>query len=150
MGRRVSKMSKNINGVKNTLKKKNNRQKMRDSNRLAVRVLLDAGFDDIWLKPHTKFTDYVYSKNGNYYAMDLWGMWDGIARKNDKVVFLALKTNKWDSDNKIKLWMSKVSGVEAIAINVKNKRVDLRYYGSPSNSYSIISDPMISLPTSPN
>lgn len=126
MGEYLSQMQTNGN-----VKKKpriNPRAIMRKSNRLAVKVLLNAGFDDIWLKPHTRRHDYVYSSVGGYYTLDLWNMWDGIAIKNGVIVFLAIKTNRWDSDVKIKNWMSTKTGVEAVAINVKNGKIDLRYY----------------------
>lgn len=71
---------------------------MRVSNKLAVKWCLEHGIDDIWLKPHGKRTDTHYCKRGNYRALDLFGLFDGIAWFDRKIVFLQIKTNKWASE----------------------------------------------------
>ena len=55
-----------------------NRQRMRFSNRKAVLWLLKNGYDDIWLKPHTKRTDLTYTQGEWYRVIDLWNLFDGI------------------------------------------------------------------------
>ena len=68
----------------------NNRERMRISNKLAVKWCLEHGIDDIWLKPHGKRTDTHYCKRGNYRALDLFGLFDGIAWFDRKIVFLQI------------------------------------------------------------
>ena len=116
----------------------NNRQRMRYSNKLAVKWLLVHGFDEIWLKRHTKRHDFHYTVKGNYVALDLWKLFDGIAIqttrcKNFKsVVFLQLKTNAWPSDNELVQWLSDKLGCYVMAINIKKVKkkwvIFNRYY----------------------
>ena len=51
-----------------------NRQRMRFSNRKAVLWLLKNGYDDVWLKPHTKRTDLTYTQGEWYRVIDLWNL----------------------------------------------------------------------------
>ena len=97
----------------------NNRERMRASNRYAVDWLLEDNYYDVWLKPHVKNQDRVYHPDGNYWATDLWNMWDGISWKDDELWFIAIKTNKWHSEKAIRGWLQNREGVHAIAINVK-------------------------------
>ena len=56
----------------------NPRQRMRASNRKSVMWLLKNGYDEIWLKSHTRRTDLVYTVGEWYRALDLWNLFDGI------------------------------------------------------------------------
>lgn len=106
---------------------------MRCSNRYAVDQLLSQGYDHIWLKKHMRKPDRHYSQQGHYYGIDVWNMFDGICIKDGKVVFIAIKTNNWDSSNKINDWLSDKVGVNVISINVKTKngrKMDVRHYQS--------------------
>ena len=58
--------------------KMNTRQRMRFSNRKAVLWLLESGYDEIWLKPHIRRSDLVYTVGEWYRALDLWNLFDGI------------------------------------------------------------------------
>tara|TARA_B100000029_G_scaffold90683_1_gene80492 strand:+ start:1218 stop:1556 length:339 start_codon:yes stop_codon:yes gene_type:complete len=111
----------------------NPRERMRRSNAKAVEWLLKNGYTEVWLKPHGLRQDKVYRANGDHYwALDLWNQWDGICIKDGEVVFIAIKTNKWQSDKQIRSWMQDKFGIHALAINVKlsvrKYIVDVRHY----------------------
>lgn len=121
----------------------NNRERMRYSNRLAVKWLLTHGFDEIWLKRHTKFHDIHYTQKGNYVALDLWRLFDGICvnlkrsrtpghYQKGSLVFLQLKTNAWPSETELIQWLKNKHGCLVMAINVrkikKEWEVFNRYY----------------------
>ena len=98
----------------------NNRERMRYSNKLAVKWLLAHDFDEIWLKRHTKRHDIHYTQKGNYVALDLWKLFDGIAiSKQGAMIFLQLKTNAWPSDNDLCKWLMDKTGCFVMAINIK-------------------------------
>lgn len=111
----------------------NNRQRMRYSNKIAVKWLLSHDFDEIWLKRHTKRHDIHYTQNGNYVGLDLWKLFDGICinmvsttpslnrgySEHGSMVFLQLKTNAWPSDNELIQWLKDKHGCYVMAINVR-------------------------------
>ena len=103
----------------------NNRQRMRYSNKISVKWLLSHGFDEIWLKRHTKRHDIHYTQKGNYVGLDLWKLFDGICIKQGfevnarSMVFLQLKTNAWPSDNELIQWLKDKHGCYVMAINVR-------------------------------
>ena len=106
---------------------------MRYSNKLAVKWLLAHDFDEIWLKRHTKRHDIHYTQKGNYVALDLWKLFDGITiDKTGKCVFLQLNTFAWPSDNILSAWLMIKTGISVMAINVKRVKkkwvVFNRYY----------------------
>jgi len=92
---------------------------MRVSNRKAISYLMNKrDFDQVWLKAHTKFHDLVYSTEGNYKALDIFNLWDGIGLHDNSVYFLQLKTNAWPKEQPIIDWCTKYNA-KAMAINVK-------------------------------
>lgn len=103
-----------------------NRQRMRVSNQLTIDYLLENGFDDIWLKPHTWLKDYVYtqklkaSKKRYYKATDLWNLFDGIAFIQHKPHYIQIKTNAWAAEKPIKEFL-KIHYIDVIVINVTNR-----------------------------
>ena len=96
---------------------------MRYSNKIAVKWLLAHGFDEIWLKRHTKRHDIHYTQKGNYVGLDLWKLFDGICInmkvQANSMVFLQLKTNAWPSDNELIQWLKDKHGCYVMAINVR-------------------------------
>jgi hypothetical protein len=56
---------------------------MRASNRKSVMWLLKNGYDEIWLKSHTRRSDLVYTVGEWYRALDLWNLFDGICFDHD-------------------------------------------------------------------
>ena len=66
----------------------NPRERMRQSNRRAVNYLLSKGYDDIWLKPHGRRQDLVYTLGEWYRALDLWNLFDGICFDPDGNIIL--------------------------------------------------------------
>ncbi len=81
----------------------NPRQRMRFSNRKAVNYLLSKGYDDIWLKPHGRRHDLVYTQGEWYRALDLWNLFDGICfDKDGNAIFIQIKTNAWAAEKPIK------------------------------------------------
>lgn len=110
----------------------NTRERMRISNKLAREHLLRIGFEQIWLKSHTKFHDKIYINDGtNYNALDLFNLWDGIALREDGVWFLQIKTNAWAKDDPLTQWCTKYNA-KGLNINVKlinnEYQVLMRYY----------------------
>ena len=80
-----------------------NRQRMRFSNRKAVLWLLKNGYDDIWLKPHTKRTDLTYTQGEWYRVIDLWNLFDGICFDAEgNIILIQIKTNSWAKEEDIK------------------------------------------------
>lgn len=104
-------------------KVKTKRDVMRDSNTIARSFLIDKKFDNIWLKPHYRYLDTVWTQDGTYQAQDLWNLFDGIAfDKNGNPIFLQIKTDNWPNEKQIKHFIKRFK-VKAMAINVKTKLV---------------------------
>ncbi len=72
----------------------NTRQRMRLSNAYSTKWLLLQGYDEIWLKPHGRFNDRVYTKKGYYDAKDIFNLHDGICKDEQGYIFLQISTNK--------------------------------------------------------
>ena len=99
-----------------------NRQRMRFSNRKAVLWLLKNGYDEIWLKPHTKRTDLVYTVGDWYRIIDLWNLFDGICFDSEgNICLLQIKTNNWANETDIINFLSDKKHLKALSINVKGK-----------------------------
>ena len=112
----------------------NPRQRMRFSNRKAVLHLLGLGYDEIWLKPHVRRADLVYTRGEWYRALDLWNLFDGICFNPDgEAVYLQIKTNAWAKEQEIVDFMSdKKMLVMVLNVREKDKKweVLLRGYDS--------------------
>ena len=95
---------------------------MRFSNRKAVLWLLKNGYDEIWLKAHTKRTDLVYAIGEWYRIIDLWNLFDGICFDGDgNIILLQIKTNSWANEKDIKDFLSDKKHLKVLSINVKGK-----------------------------
>jgi len=93
---------------------------MRVSNRKAVMYLLKEGYDNIWLKPHTRRADLVYTIGEWYRALDLWNLFDGIAfNPNGEAVYIQIKTNAWAKEKPIKDFLIDKKNFLVMSINVK-------------------------------
>ena len=100
----------------------NTRQRMRFSNRKAVLWLLENGYDEIWLKPHIRRTDLVYTVGEWYRALDLWNLFDGICfDEGGNIVLIQVKTNAWASAKPINDWLKNKNNLIVLVINVKGK-----------------------------
>ncbi len=97
-----------------------NRARMRISNRFAIDDLLEKGFDQIWLKPHTARNDYVHTQKGTYMATDLWNLFDGICFGNSTPYFMQIKTNAWAKRELFEKFQRN-HDVNVLNINVTNK-----------------------------
>jgi len=96
---------------------------MRASNRKAVLWLLKNGYDEIWLKPHIRRADLVYTRGEWYRALDLWNLFDGICFDEDNnVVFLQIKTNSWAKDKPLEDFVKSHKNIKIISINVKGEK----------------------------
>ena len=98
----------------------NNRQRMRASNLLVRKWLLENNYDDIWFKAHTNHSDLVFTQKGNYLATDLWNLFDGICFGDGKVFFLQMKTNSWADGKKIIEFIKK-HDMQVLSFNVSNQ-----------------------------
>ena len=112
----------------------NNRQRMRSSNRKAVLHLLKLGYDDIWLKPHTRRHDLIYTTGEWYRALDLWNLFDGVCfDSNGNLVLLQIKTNAWASKKRVEEFLSDKKNLKVLVINVKYGKmwtVEVREYNT--------------------
>lgn len=100
----------------------NNRERMRASNLLVRKWLLENSYDSIWFKPHTVRNDLVFTQKGNYLATDLWNLFDGICfNKFGLIVFLQMKTNAWAKEKPIGDFLKNHYGFEVLSFNVTNK-----------------------------
>ena len=115
-----------------------NRQRMRASNLLVRKWLLENKFDNIWFKPHSKRNDLVFTQNGNYLAIDLWNLFDGICfTEFGGIVFLQIKTNSWAKEKPIRDFLKKTHDLRVMVFNVTDKlkeckkhyKVFVRRYG---------------------
>lgn len=111
----------------------NPRERMRSSNRKAVIWLLKNGYDDIWLKPHTRRHDLVYNTGDWYRALDLWNLFDGICfNKGGDIILIQIKTNSWAKEEPIKKFLSDKQNLIALSINVSKRgskwEVNIREY----------------------
>ena len=98
------------------------RERMRYSNKLAVAWMLANGFDQIWLKRHVRRHDFHYTQKGNYVALDLWNLFDGICWYRGRTVYIQIKTNGWADEKAIMAWLeTKASNTIVLVINVKKK-----------------------------
>lgn len=66
---------------------------MRLSNAYATKWLLSQGYNDVWLKPHYKFNNKVYTDVGHYDAQDIFNLHDGICKGDREYIFLQISTN---------------------------------------------------------
>ncbi len=99
----------------------NSRQRMRASNRKAVMWLLKNNYDEIWLKPHVRRADLVYTRGEWYRALDLWNLFDGICFDSDNnLVFIQIKTNSWAKEPPLKTFAETHKNIKILSINVKN------------------------------
>ena len=95
---------------------------MRVSNRKAVHWLLGNGYDDIWLKPHGRRHDLIYTRGEWYRALDLWNLFDGICfDKEGNVVLIQIKTNAWASEKNIKDFLRDKKNVIVLVLNVNRR-----------------------------
>lgn len=102
-----------------TKQKINNRQRMRESNRRVREWMLENGFDQIFFKAHTKRPDLIYTQKGNYRAIDLWNLFDGMCfNQNNKIIFFQVKTNAWAREKPILNFCMKYE-LAAYSFNVK-------------------------------
>ena len=100
----------------------NTRQRMRFSNRKAVLWLLENGYDEIWLKPHIRRSDLVYTVGEWYRALDLWNLFDGICFDADgNIVLIQIKPTAWASASPINDWLKDKNKLIVLVINVKGK-----------------------------
>ena len=100
----------------------NNRERMRASNLLVRRYLLENNFDQIWFKPHSKRSDLVFTQKGNYLATDLWNLFDGICfTEFGGIVFLQMKTNSWAKEKPIMEFLARTHDLRVMSFNVTNK-----------------------------
>ena len=100
----------------------NTRQRMRFSNRKAVLWLLENGYDEIWLKPHIRRTDLVYTAGEWYRALDLWNLFDGICfNDGGDLILIQIKTNAWAAAKPISDWLKDKNNLIVLVINVKGK-----------------------------
>jgi len=92
---------------------------MRVSNRKAVHWLLGNGYDDIWLKPHGRRHDLIYTTGVWYRALDLWNLFDGICfDKVGNIVLIQIKTNAWAKEKPIKDFLLDKKELIALSLNV--------------------------------
>jgi hypothetical protein len=95
---------------------------MRFSNRKAVLWLLKNGYDEIWLKPHIRRTDLVYTAGEWYRALDLWNLFDGICFNDEgDLILIQIKTNSWAAAKPISDWLKDKNNLIVLVINVKGK-----------------------------
>ena len=105
-----------------SIKIMNTRERMRFSNRKAVLWLLENGYDEIWLKAHTKRQDLVYNIGDWYRALDLWNLFDGICFDNEgNLILIQIKTNAWAAKKPIIDWLKHKKNLIVLVINVKRK-----------------------------
>ena len=95
---------------------------MRYSNKMAIKWMLKKGFDQIWLKRHVRRHDFHYTQNGNYVALDLWNLFDGICWYQGHTVYIQIKTNGWADEKAIMDWLQdKAANTIVLVINVRRK-----------------------------
>jgi len=101
----------------------NKRERMRASNKLVRKWLLENNYDQIWFKPHGKRNDLVFTKRGNYLAQDIWNLFDGLAINSEGyLALLQMSTTQWHSKKKYEDFAKKVKGVEILNFMVTDKR----------------------------
>ena len=100
----------------------NPRERMRQSNRKAVMWLLKNSYDEIWLKPHTRRADLVYTRGEWYRALDLWNLFDGICfDENDNIILLQIKTNAWAKAKPLEDFVKTHKNIRVLSMNVKGE-----------------------------
>ena len=100
-----------------------NRSRMRFSNRKAVIWLLENGYDEIWLKAHTKRHDLIYTVGDWYRALDLWNLFDGICfDMYGNLILLQIKTNAWASKQPILDFLKTRRNLIVLVINVRKTK----------------------------
>lgn len=92
---------------------------MRISNGHATKFLLKNGYNQIWLKAHTKFKDKVQCQDSRYYALDLWNLFDGLCFDSKGYLWaIQIKTNAWAKASEI-IDFQKNYKIKSIVLNVK-------------------------------
>ncbi len=108
-------------------KKTHNRNVMRHSNTIIKDWLLKNNYTQIWFKAHTRNHDMIYTQKGNYRAIDLWNLFDGICINQDdnKICFIQAKTNAWAKQKPLAEFAYNYS-VTVLSFNVTNKRKECK------------------------
>lgn len=100
-------------------KKTNPRDRMRLSNTRVRKWLLYHKFDQIFFKMHIRKQDTIFTQKGNYKALDLWNLFDGICfDENNRIAFFQVKTNAWAKEKPM-LEFHKKYGLQILSFNVK-------------------------------
>ncbi len=122
--------------IKKKKRKPSRRKTMRNNNDLARNWMIKNGYEEIWLKPHTRFLDMVWKENVGtnhiqvlkYQAQDLWNCFDGIAWFKGKLVFLAIG-DRWKKIDEIEKFTIGKSGFNILMLKVnKKKEVEIRLW----------------------
>ena len=101
----------------------NSRERMRSSNRKAVLWLLKNNYDEIWLKPHVRRADMVYTRGEWYRTLDLWNLFDGICFDADNnITMIQVKTNAWAKEKPLQSFADTHKNIKIISINVKQNK----------------------------
>lgn len=108
---------------------------MRNSNRYVRDWLLENKFDYIWFKPHhdtrkNKYKEVFYTKDGTFYQIDLWNLFDGICiDRNGIICFLQISTNKFHGFGPYQKFKEGKFGFRILLFNVKkSKRWKVTYH----------------------
>ena len=104
-------------------KKINTRQRMRISNSMARKWMLDDGYTFIWFKPHGKRKDWVFTPDGNYRWLDLWGLLKNTDTIDGsdwyKIIPFQVKTNRWAEEKPLTTWLNGKDVDHILVVNVK-------------------------------
>lgn len=90
---------------------------MRESNQIAATKLLKLGFDQIWMKSHTRFNDWVYCRGYKYEAKDVWRLFDGACWKDKKLYFFQIASGYFHKREPIEKFLTG-TGITCLNINV--------------------------------
>lgn len=94
---------------------------MRNSNKKAVNLLLNLGFEWVYLQQHGRWDTYTYFRDYRIKSKDIAGVADGIACKNGVLFLIQVKTNSNSGFEKL-LEFCKNYSLKGILINIRPRR----------------------------
>ena len=102
--------------------KMNRREKMRNTNSLCRKWLLDNFYNYVWLKPHNKHPETYETKDGVFYSTDIYNLFDGICiDRTGNPIFLQLSTTNYHSEKPYQKFLQDNGGFKIMLMRAKKQ-----------------------------
>lgn len=98
------------------------------TNKLCKDWLIENGYDFIWLKPHidarlSKFKETFLTRQGVFYARDIFNLFDGICFDSDGVLtFIQLSTTNYHKEEPYLEFIKNKKGFRVLMLRAVKKK----------------------------